>query len=131
MRDDIIERFARDEFHDHIRAIFIAAEVMHGNDMWMLERGESSRFLEQLAFGFFCKAFLAAGRDPFDRDFTAHFSVIGPIYGAQTPLTYFSSDFVAILHMAFFRGKLGESAADRNQEKRNGAKRFRGGGGTA
>ena len=116
VRDDVVECFACDEFHHDVGAIFVAAEVVHGNDVRVLQGGEGSGFLEQLAGGLFGQAFFPARSDAFDGDFPIHFPVIGAIDGAEPALTDFSSDFVAILHNAF-TGKLGQSPADRNQEK--------------
>jgi hypothetical protein len=44
--DDVIQGFACDEFHDDVGAFFVAAEVMDGNDVRMLERSEGSCLFE-------------------------------------------------------------------------------------
>ena len=51
--DQFVERLAADQFHHHIRAVLIRADVVNRDDVRVLQRGQSPGFLDQLPRRFF------------------------------------------------------------------------------
>ena len=78
--DQFVERLAADQLHHDVGAFFIRVDVVDGDDVRVLERGESPSFLDQLARRFLAQLGVAfLDRDSFDRDFAVHPAIVGAI----------------------------------------------------
>ena len=60
--DEFVERLAADEFHHHVGAVLVGADVVNGDDVRVLERGERAGFLDELAGGFLLQRRIVVGR---------------------------------------------------------------------
>ena len=97
--DQFVESFATDEFHHHVWAVGVRADVVDGDDVRVLQRGEGPGLLDQLAGGFFLECGVASGdRDALDGDLAVHPRVIASINRAKSALADFSANFVAFFH---------------------------------
>ena len=97
--DEFLQSLAADEFHHHVWTIHIGADVIDRDDVRVLQGGQCTGLLHELARGFFLKFRVArAPGNALDGDFAVHPRVIPPIHRAESTLADFSADFVSIFH---------------------------------
>ena len=66
----LIKSAAVDELHDHVGTIVIYSGIIDRYDVWMLNRGESSSFFEEVFGGFLLTLVSSVGEHAFDGNFS-------------------------------------------------------------
>ena len=94
--DDILERLALEQLHDDVGALLVAAHVINGDDVRMLERGEVARLVHEL-LGLPFRLLGRLRAHALERDFTPQVAVVGLEDGAESAVGDLAEDFVAVL----------------------------------
>ena len=88
-----LECFALDQLHHHIRTAIVHAEVVHADDVRMLQRGKMSGLRDGARIGL--ALYRARRNNPLQRDFALQLSIPRPINFTQTAGGNQTAEFVS------------------------------------
>ena len=91
-RDELIERAPRDQLHHHVGDVSIGPEVVHGDDVWMIERGDGARLLHEADLAIAVRHHL--GAQHLQRDVAPQPGIVRPVDGAHAALAQHADQLV-------------------------------------
>ena len=118
--DDVIERLPGEQFHHDEWSVLVGADVVDGDDVRVLERGQGAGFLLHLAGGFLALRALKSGGDALHRDLALQCVVPGTKNGTKSTLAEFPTNFVSFLHAVSFAQSEAGGRAAAMKKNRNG-----------